>query len=137
MRFNKWTSGESEMVCYVSSISNTLYFVGDSEAGESIQNLRNISRDPTRLSQKYPNVNFPSSICYNELDFLIQGLSTEHKYKVQHLYLGVSTDITMAVEFLDAIKFPIISSISDKGPQGFSIMNHVIGLYRNNIIDGE
>ena len=42
---NKWRSGESEMVCCISSISNTLYFVGDSEAGESIKKLRHISRD--------------------------------------------------------------------------------------------
>ena len=62
---------------------------------------------------------------------------TECKYKVRHLYLGVFTDISMVVEFLGAIKLPMILSISNKGPKGFSKMNHVIGLYRNNIIDGE
>ena len=125
------------MVCCVSSISNTLYFVGDSEAGESIKKLRHISRDPTTLSQIYPNVNLSSSIRYNELDYLIQILITEHKYKVQNLYPGVFTDISMVVEFLGAIQLPMILSISNKGPNGFSKMNHVIGLYRNNIIDGE
>ena len=134
---NKWRSGESEMVCCVSSISNTLYFVGDSEAGESIKKLRHISRDPTTLSQIYPNVNLSSSIRYNELDYLIQILITGHKYKVQNLFPGVFTDISMVVEFLGAIQLPMILSISNKGPNGFSKMNHVIGIYRNNIIDGE
>ena len=72
-----------------------------------------------------------------KVDCLIQVLTTEHKYKVQHLYPGVLTDISMVVEFLGAIKLPMILSISNKGPQGFSKMNHVIGIYRNNIIDGE
>ena len=96
------------MVDCVSSISNTLYFIGDSKAGESIKNLQNISRDPTTLSQIYPNGNFPSTIRYNELDYLIQILITEHKYKVQNLYPGVFTDISMVVEFLGAIKLPMI-----------------------------
>jgi hypothetical protein len=80
---NTWTSGESEMVCGVSTISNLLYFLGDNETGEAIQKLRNISLTPTLASKLYPNVKFDRSIRYNELDMLIKVLCTEHKYFTQ------------------------------------------------------
>ena len=125
------------MVCCVSTISNMLYFVGDNETGGSIQKSRNTSRDPATVSKLYPNVNFDASIRYNELDFLIKLLCIEHKYKVEHIFPSVFTDGSMVSDFLGPVKFPIILSISNKAPQGISPMNNVIGLYRNNIIDGE
>ena len=92
MWYNAWSSQTSEMDCCVSSLSNTLYFLGDSEAGETMKKLRYMLRNATSLSQKCPNASFSSSILYTKIKM--------HTERIKRINYNESGHVGMAVEKL-------------------------------------
>ena len=137
MWYTNWTSQNGDIDCCLPSPSNTLHFLGNSEAVEIIKKMRSITRNVTTLSQQFPDVKFSSGKWDTEKNLLMKLLQYVSSYQIKPIYPGAVTKITQLIEVCGYINFLMIMLISCKTISGLSKMNHVIGVYHNNIIDGE